>query len=467
MKRRICLLLALILTLGAVPGLSAAARAAEPVSGVWAGECTYTWDADTKTLTIFGGMDVEFAMPEEPLFRDEAETIVVRGVKMVWTMKPIFEGYAVRTARFENCGTIEANAFVDCPALKTVILDQTTQRLLSSAIVDCNALTDVWLFNPEGYLDLFYNCVRSDHQEEVTYHYYQDSTASSFIENSLDLTKYRIRYIDPEEYPRPDVILPFQDVSEDAYYAEAVNWAAENHFVTGTAGGLFSPKKTCTRAEIVTMLWYAMDKPEPIGRDNPFVDVTKEKYYYKPVLWAVQSGITSGTSANTFSPKKPCTRAEIVTFLWRTGCSQPGASEDFDDVSDTAYYAEAVRWAVENGIASGTTPQTFRPKAPCTRAQAVTFLYKARRNFSLLFAPHVWETHEEVGHWLPRLTCYCGRVFYNYEDWLEHAEGDGSWEYMDQHGGYEIHSDWIVEVPRYETCTHCGLLYYLFRPYWQ
>lgn len=460
MKRRSCIFIALMLVLGLLQGLTGTAGAEEPISGVWAGECTYTWDPETKTLTIIGGTDVAFAMPEEPLFRDEAETIVIRNVEEVWTMKPIFEGYAVQTARFENCGVIEANTFVDCPKLKTVILDGTSRKLLSSAIIDCNALTDVWLFNPEGYLDLFFQCVRSDHENAVVYHYYDDSAASFMIEISLDLTEFHVSYIDPAEYPLPVWPPDFRDVRGGAYYAEAVKWAVEKRITNGTSSELFSPNQTCTRAQIVTMLWRAEDEPEPIGRDNPFTDVDRDDYYYKAVLWATQSGITSGTSEHTFSPQQPCTRGQIVTFLWRLGCRQSGYSESFSDVSSGAYYYDAVRWAVANGITKGTTASTFNPSSPCTRAAAVTFLYRAFQDWEVLNGAHDWETHEEIGHTVGRITCRCGRVFYNYEDWVEHATGDGSLEYMDHHAGYECHSQTIVEVPRYSSCRHCGLIYY-------
>ena len=175
---------------------------------------------------------------------------------------------------------------------------------------------------------------------------------------------------------------PFQDVPSDAYYFEAVNWAVANNVTNGTSETTFEPNVGCTRAQVVTFLWRAAGQPEPTEGTNPFTDVKEGTYYYKAVLWAVEKGITNGTSETTFDPDETCTRAQIVTFLWRReGKPAPtGANNPFADVKPSAYFGSAVLWAVEKGITNGTSETTFEPNEDCTRAQVVTFLFRAYRD---------------------------------------------------------------------------------------
>lgn len=177
----------------------------------------------------------------------------------------------------------------------------------------------------------------------------------------------------------PDPVAPsFDDVAKDAYYFDAVEWAVKNGVTTGTSDTAFSPDMTCTRAQAVTFLWRAAGSPEPKSTEMPFEDVSIDSYYYDAVLWAVENGITNGTSATTFSPDADCTRAQIVTFLWRAQKSPVlGSGNHFNDVAADVYYVNAVLWAVENGITNGTSATVFSPDADCTRAQIVTFLYRA------------------------------------------------------------------------------------------
>lgn len=176
-----------------------------------------------------------------------------------------------------------------------------------------------------------------------------------------------------------DLKLAFVDVKSRDYFYDPVRWAVANGITSGTSSTTFSPHQACTRAQAVTFLWRAAGSPEPESTKMPFTDVAKGSYYYKAVLWAVEQGITSGTSANTFSPNTKCTRAQIVTFLWRADDTSPEwtGSTGFSDVSVSAYYWFPVRWAVKEGITSGTSATTFSPNADCTRAQIVTFLYRA------------------------------------------------------------------------------------------
>uniref|UniRef100_UPI00359C8954 S-layer homology domain-containing protein n=1 Tax=Faecalicatena contorta TaxID=39482 RepID=UPI00359C8954 len=172
----------------------------------------------------------------------------------------------------------------------------------------------------------------------------------------------------------------FVDVATGSYYEDAVDWAVENGITKGTDDTHFSPDGICTRAQAVTFLWRTAGSPEPETSAMPFTDVPVGSYYYDAVLWAVENGITKGTSDTTFSPDDTCTRAQIVTFLWRSEKSPAaGTANPFADVKSTAYYADAVLWAVKENITKGTTNTTFSPDADCTRAQIVTFLWRCKK----------------------------------------------------------------------------------------
>ena len=172
----------------------------------------------------------------------------------------------------------------------------------------------------------------------------------------------------------------FVDVATGSYYEDAVDWAVENGITQGTDDTHFSPDGICTRAQAVTFLWRAAGSPKPETRAMPFTDVPAGSYYYDAVLWAVENGITEGTSDTTFSPNMTCSRAQIVTFLWRSEKSPAaGTANPFADVKSTAYYAGAVLWAVKEDITKGTTNTTFSPDADCTRAQIVTFLWRCKK----------------------------------------------------------------------------------------
>ena len=180
------------------------------------------------------------------------------------------------------------------------------------------------------------------------------------------------------EPPKP-VENPFTDVKEDDYFFESVLWAIEKGITTGTTATTFSPDASCTRAQMVTFLWRAAGSPEAKTAENPFTDVKADAYYYKAVLWAVEEGITTGVTKTLFAPDKACTRAEAVTFLYRAA-GAPDVNTDkvaFTDADAKAYYYDALLWAVENKITTGTTATTFAPAANCTRAQIVTFLFRA------------------------------------------------------------------------------------------
>ncbi len=169
----------------------------------------------------------------------------------------------------------------------------------------------------------------------------------------------------------------FGDVKKSDFYYNPVCWAVENGITSGTSKTTFAPNDACTRGQIATFLWRAAGQPAPKTSKNPFTDVKKSDYYYKAVLWAVGEGITSGTSKTTFGPNDACTRGQIATFLWRAnGGKKVNASNPFTDVKKSDYYYNAVLWAVKNKITSGTSSTTFSPNEACTRGQIATFLYR-------------------------------------------------------------------------------------------
>ena len=170
---------------------------------------------------------------------------------------------------------------------------------------------------------------------------------------------------------------PFDDVRPDDFFYDAVLWAAEQGIIGGS--GSFGPNEVCSRAETVYLLWRAAGSPQPDDSASPFTDVRPGDYFYDAVLWAVEQGIASGTSGAGFSPNATVNRAQAVTFLFRAVKAQDtGGGSAFADVPANAYYAGPVRWAVSQGIASGTSADTFGPDLNCTRAHIVTFLYRAQ-----------------------------------------------------------------------------------------
>lgn len=183
---------------------------------------------------------------------------------------------------------------------------------------------------------------------------------------------------------------PFLDVFENDYYYNAVLWAVEQGITAGTTDDTFSPDTICTRGQMVTFLWRAIGSPETQHFDMPFIDICFDDYYYNAVAWAVEQGITAGTSATTFSPDDTITRAQAVTFLFRAmGSPDLGSQDFFVDVPADAYYAPAVSWATAQGVTSGTGSTTFSPNDACTRGQIVTFLFRSQKKD----IPSTFEAH--------------------------------------------------------------------------
>ena len=182
--------------------------------------------------------------------------------------------------------------------------------------------------------------------------------------------------VTPEPEPTPDNSTSFVDVPANAYFADAVKWAVDKGITNGLSDTMFGPYESCTRAQIVTFLWRAAGSPEPKTASS-FSDVSASAYYAKAVAWAVENGITNGMTATMFAPDATCTRGQSVTFLHRALKGSASGSTNFTDVASDAFYADAVNWAVANNVTNGTSATTFSPNADCTRAEIVTFLYRA------------------------------------------------------------------------------------------
>ncbi|MGN0968564.1 MAG: S-layer homology domain-containing protein, partial [Oscillospiraceae bacterium] len=182
----------------------------------------------------------------------------------------------------------------------------------------------------------------------------------------------------PEPEPEPEQPEnPFVDVSPEQYYYDAVLWAVSEGITNGQTADTFAPLSDCSRAQVVTFLWRAAGSPEPVGTDSTFTDVRSGSDYEKAVQWAVENGITTGITDTAFCPDGAVTRAQVVTFLWRAaGSPNDYGVNSFDDVASGTYYADAVLWALKNGITLGNGANNFCPEDSCTRAQVVTFLYR-------------------------------------------------------------------------------------------
>ena len=178
-------------------------------------------------------------------------------------------------------------------------------------------------------------------------------------------------------FAKIEMTINFRDVKQSDYYYDAVKWAVEKGITEGTSATTFSPNVSCTRAQMVTFLWRAAGSPVPKSTNNPFKDISSTDYFYNAVLWAVESDITTGTGVDTFSPNAKVNRAQTVTFLYRAAGSPASGSSSFSDVPESAYFAKAVAWADANDITNGTSNVKFSPNADCTRGQIVTLLYRA------------------------------------------------------------------------------------------
>ena len=264
---------------------------------------------------------------------------------------------------------IEGLAFKSCGSLRSVIIGRHVKSIEGGVFENCTALEKVTILNPK--CDIARNSTTlGDPELKKTVIYGVMSVfgdvKDSAVKEYAELYGYTFKEL-------------FIDVPPNAYYTDPILWAVEKEITNGTGEGKFSPEATCTRAQVVTFLWRANGRPDPVGTNTPFTDVKPGVYYDHAVLWAVEQGITKGVSATAFSPDAGCTRGQVVTFLWRAnGQPEPEADNNpFTDVTSDAYYYKAVLWAVEKGVTNGTSADKFSPDATCTRGQIVTFLYRA------------------------------------------------------------------------------------------
>ena len=234
--------------------------------------------------------------------------------------------------------------------------------------------SEVFTYSKDGRLLKY-----EDQYSDGPYWEYHYDSEGNCISRTLSDGTAKMEY-DYQKIPTAHSAADFTDVKQSDYFYDAVDWAVKAEITNGTTPSTFSPAQGCTRAQAVTFLWRAKHCPEPKMTYSPFADVQDAKaYYYKAVLWAAENGITSGTSKETFSPDETCTRAQIVTFLWRLH-GKPGIGSgtpaQFRDVRTNDYFYGAVLWASAAGVTQGTSADTFSPDKTCTRAQIVTFLYR-------------------------------------------------------------------------------------------
>ena len=267
-------------------------------------------------------------------------------------------------------------AFFGCSALKSVTIPDSMTSIGNWAFYGCTALTGVAI--PASVTSIGNEAVGYAYFDNETESYvkvpgftiygYNGTAAQSYAEEN----GFKFVSLD-------NAVGNFTDVKPKDWYADAVLWAVENGITAGVDEHHFAPKQNCTREQVVTFLWAAKGSPEPQSDANPFKDVKKNSWFRKSVLWAVEQGVTGGVDETHFGVGKACDRAQVVMFLWAAaGKPEPETAENkFTDVKKKDYFYSAVLWAVENGVTGGTTPTTFSPKNICTRAQVVTFLYAA------------------------------------------------------------------------------------------
>lgn len=278
---------------------------------------------------------------------------------------------------------------INCSQVNSVVIPNGQTQIFSNTFIGCENLRNVTI--PKTVNKIHYSSFAGC--SSLTDIYYE-GTADDW--NKIEITKKgeydtgedatgiilsATKHFSSPSTPTPPPITSdtdFSDVSAGAYYAEPVVWAVENGITSGTGNNRFSPNASCTREQIVTFLWRAAGEPEPQTSISLFSDVKPTDYFYKAVLWAVENNITSGEGKGKFGSGNPCSRGQAMTFLWRAAKEpEAAATSSFTDVKNGSYYEKAVNWAVANKITSGTGATTFGPDQSCTRGQIVTFLYRA------------------------------------------------------------------------------------------
>ncbi len=361
-KRQIALFLAIVLLAAAVPLISLVARA-ETVDGTLGENVTWSLDRKTGAFVLRGtGLVQGEPVPDYIISREDLPLF-----SFPW------DAYReeIRTLTVEQGVTgICIDAFFGCSRLRSVVLPQSVALISGTAFGACPALQEFIVPNPACHFKL--TAADFANQASTVIYGFAGSTAQTFASQN----GFRFSAL-PSDYGNPN---PFIDVFPGTFCHDAVLWAVGRapQITNGTSQIRFSPSNGCMREQVVTFLWRAANCPEPQSSDSPFTDVAAGNYYTKAILWANEKGIVTGVSPKLFGLKRPCTRAQVVTLLWRAaGSPKPKTTENpFTDVGG-GYYHDAVLWAVENGITKGTSATSFSPGKTCTRAQVVTFLQRA------------------------------------------------------------------------------------------
>lgn len=264
----------------------------------------------------------------------------------------------------EGLESIALGAFSGCSGLRELTIPKGVRRLYANACLNCDGLQNIYVYPMQCRIigDDFLG------DESTVIWGYEGSDIQAYAQKT------------GQTFQSLGSKTPFVDVQAGQFFYQPVVWAGEQDITEGVDATHFAPYSPCTRGQVVTFLWRAVKSPEPVGTTCTFVDLNPDAYYYKAVLWAVENGITEGIDATHFGPDQTVTRGQFVTFLWRTA-GKPASVDDnpFVDLKPDAYYHDAVLWAAANGITVGMTQSTFGPDRPCTRGQVVTFLY---RNFT-------------------------------------------------------------------------------------
>ena len=359
---------------------------------------------------------------------DKGKTILTQAPGAIGGSYQIPAGVTyIRSSAFEGCSSLASieiptgvtfigeHAFEDCSSLTSIEIPAGVTYICDYAFRDCSSLTNIEI--PAGVISIgvgaFYDCSSltsieiPDSVTAIGYYAFVRCSSLSRIQFSGNAPEFvsgewsNIFYnvTATAYYPAgnptwtsdvmqnyggtitwvPYTPNPFTDVPAGSFYENPVAWAVENGITTGATADSFAPNNSCLRAHVVTFLHRAAENPEPTSANNPFSDVKTADFFYKPVLWAVEKGITNGTGADKFGSYDTCNRAAVVTFLWRAkGQPEPTSTESpFVDVKPGDFYYKAVLWAVENGITNGVDATHFGPTSACNRAQVVTFLYRA------------------------------------------------------------------------------------------
>ena len=276
----------------------------------------------------------------------------------------------------EGLTTIMQRAFMNTELVELVIPASVTS-IDQGAFDSCDNLKRLAILNPDCWLPSYTSCLGI--VGVVTVYGNKDSAVQTYAQSrGYDFEVLDGTNLWKDKNNEPIFINnPFTDVAEGRFYYNPVLWAVDKGITSGMTPTTFQPDATCTRGQVVTFLWRAVGSPEPKSGSCPFVDVAEGRYYYKAVLWAYENGITAGMDATHFMPESTVTRGQSVTFLWRTqGKPTPGSSNPFVDVKQGAFYYNAVLWAAANGVTAGMDATHFGTEQGCTRGQVVTFLYR-------------------------------------------------------------------------------------------